>query len=580
MVRTPWTNSTLTGPQWIRRSLERLGVEFVFGLPGTQNSTIFDELSPSPIRVIVPTHELAASLMANGYARTARRPAVLLTIPGPGFTYALSGIAEARLDSAALVWICIAPKNHAERRFQLQAIEQHGIAKPLVKAVFEVEDTAEIARALGAAYQRAQSGEPGPVLVHLHEKALAGEARWEDPPEGDGFAAGGEASVDRAGDSPADPEPWREAARRIEASRKPLVIAGQGALGAADALRAFVERRRALVLTTTSGRGALPEDHPLSLGWECSGTRTGVLDELVEESDVVLALGVKFSHNAARGFRWKIPREKLIHVDTSEDVLGANYPAAIEVCADAGAFLREFEPDGEGGWSDEEAAHWKAQGRRRSWIEAPEPLLLADAPAAFFRDLREVLPRDAIVVTDSGLHQLLCRRWFRVDAPGGLLTPTDFQSMGFGLPAAIGAALAAPSRRVVVVMGDGGLLMSGLEMVTATKYDVSLLVLVINDGSYGLIRREQLAVNGIAEGSTLANPLFGDLAHAAHANYLSLGPPVHEGLRQALALQGVTLVEVRAEDSPSLVRLRSKGVLKRVAGTRMVKWLKGLLGGG
>ncbi len=660
MVKIPWNTSSLEGPQWVRRSLEELGVEFVFGLPGTQNSRIFDELASSAIRVIVPTHELAASFMANGYARVARRPAVLLTIPGPGFSYALSGIAEARLDSAAVLWISVAPRSGGEHRFQLQAIEQSEIARPLVKEIFEIQQTGNIARALASAYELACSGEPGPVLVHLSEEALGGQARWEPAGHGTGEdrpGAGGETEghegagasaaavagsgqpegVGHASDTgqsepgEGEAESWAEAARRIADSRKLLVLAGQGALGAAAELRSFVQRRRALVLTTTSGRGALPEDHPLSLGWECSGTRTGVLDRLVEESDTVLALGVKFSHNAARGFRWRIPREKLIHVDTSEEVLGANYPAAIEVCAEVGAFLRAVEEedptggdagvaneasaaDGGGpqserekapaddapasdpekapaasapaspapgrGWSDEEAARWKQRGRQGSWIDAPEPLLMGEKPERFFQALRNVLPRDGILVSDSGLHQMLCRRWFRVDTPGGLLTPTDFQSMGFGLPAAIGAALAAPSRPVALVVGDGGLLMSGLEMATAAKYGLSLTVIVINDGSYGLIRREQLASTGQASASELVNPLFGDLAHAAHANYLLLGNDLDEELQRAFALEGTTLVEVRAEDSRSLVRLRSKGALKRAVGTRMVKWLKGLLRGG
>jgi len=607
LPKAPWKSSKLRGSQWIRRSLELLQVDFVFGLPGTQNSPIFNALAHSPIRTIVPTHELAASFMAIGYARISGRPGVLLTIPGPGFTYALSGVAEAQLDSVPILWISIAPRNQKGRRFQLQAIEQSAIAHPLVKKIFHVEHTGNIARILKEAHASALAGEPGPVLVQLSEEALAGEERWEDspaqepssPPElnaqrddaGQAGADGG--GITTVGDSPGIPgtknaSEIAEAARRIAQSRRILVIAGQGAQGAAKPLREFVEKRRALVLTTTSGRGIVPEDHPLSLGFECSGTRAKILDDLVQASDTVLALGCKFSHNSSRGFRWKIPPEKLIHVDASEKVLQANYPAQLPIVSEVGEFLHALRTtsqrseetvseEGASGWSPQEAEDWKKRGPRESWIEAAEPLLLGEKPARFFEALREVLPRNSILVTDSGLHQLLCRRYYRVDEVAGLITPTDFQSMGFSLPAAIGASLADPLRKVVALVGDGGLLMSGLEILTAVKIEISLLILVINDGSYGLIRREQLAATGSAPGSTLINPSFEDFARAVHANYLALGNDFTEQLREALALDGVTLVEVKATDSPAMLLQRNKGTLKRAAGSRLLNWVKKLL---
>jgi len=190
--------------------------------------------------------------------------------------------------------------------------------------------------------------------------------------------------------------------------------------------------------------------------------------------------------------------------------------------------------------------------------------------------LRTALPRDAILVTDSGQHQMLARRYYRVLAPRGLVVPTNLQSMGFAIPAAIGARLAAPGRPAVALVGDGGLLMSGLELLTAVRTGLTLTVIVLDDGSYGLIKRGQLAAYGTAPGSDLLNPDYASLAEALGCHYVRVGADLEHDLAAALALPGVTLVVIPASEAPELRLIRAKGLIKRTLGDRLIRRLKRL----
>ncbi|HKI82744.1 MAG TPA: thiamine pyrophosphate-binding protein, partial [Candidatus Krumholzibacteria bacterium] len=468
------SDSDLPAPEIFCRTLLRLGVEVIFGLPGTQNEALFEALGRLGPRVVVPTHELAASFAVNGYARSSGRPGVLLTISGPGFTYALSGIAEAALDSAAVLHVVVSRSTQKDRKFQLQDIDQKAIAAPLVKRVFCVNKAEELRSTLETAYACAREDEPGPVLLEIESEALKKELSWQDSPGESGAAAAQEEFS----------EELRAAVARLKESKKTLLLLGQGAAGASEEARRLAEGLRAAVLSTSSGRGILPEDHPLSLGFEFSGTRAQARNALLERADLVLAVGCKFSHNSSHGFKLEIPPQKLIQVDRSREVLQGNYPASLRVRADARGFLtailRESEElfSGGRGWSSQELVDWRKRGLQSSWLELPEPSMLGKGPENFFTALRNVIPRDGLLVTDSGLHQLLARRYYKVFCPHGLLLPTDFQSMGFALPAALGVKFAHPERTVGVIVGDGGMAMSGLELLSAVKTKQQFCVLV------------------------------------------------------------------------------------------------------
>lgn len=551
--------------------LEARGIDHVFGVPGTQTLGLFDALRRSDLRFVLASHELGAAFMASGHYRASGRPAVVATIGGPGFTNALTGIAEARLDSVPLVHLVSAPATRPGEMFQLQAIDQAGIAKPIVKGCFLLRDGGDPAPVVHAAVDLALAGEPGPVLVEFESTGDDEEVRGgADAESGVESSAGPIASEPGAH----EPGPSLELLRsRWNAAERPLLLAGQGAVAGAPALRQIVEDGPVPVVTTPSARGILPEDHPAAMGFDVLRGGLDAVNELLARSDLILAIGCKLGHNGSAGFRLRLPETALVRIDRSPDVLSANYPASLTIRSDAATAL-EFLAAGSrsdrasGAWTDEEL------GSYRTRIRTPDPSAADPAVAGsengrtsgFFSWLRTAVPEETILVTDSGLHQVVARRWFDVLAPRGLILPSDFQSMGFGIPAGIGARLAAPGRPVVVLVGDGGLLMSGLEITTAVRERLPLLVIVFNDGKLNQIRWQQLRDSGHPFGVELANLDIETFARAVGAGYLAFDQTVEaESMASVLAGDRPTILEVKVGDSWSM-RSRAAGAkLKSVA---------------
>lgn len=553
------------GADSLCNALESLGVTCGFGVPGTQNVLLYESLRRSGIRSILANHELAASFMANGYFRASGKISPLFTIPGPGFTYALTGLAEALHDSVALLHIVGAPAVREGKRYGFQAIDQERIATPLVKRFYQVHKASEIPRTVAEAYREALTGEPGPVLLQWSRESLAGIPSGTLDPYRPG--PGGETLAD---------EPLLdEAAAILEKARKPVLFAGQGASAAADRVRELAERIHAPVITTASGRGILPEDHPLALGFDLVRSETAFLNEMIRTSDTVVVLGCKLTSAGTGGYRIELPADRLIRVDASGEALGSNYSARLAIRGDVGSVLERLHPKlkqsrgpSDGGWTSGEIETWKMRLRIRPGTSVPEPVFHGVTPptaASLIAQLRKALPRNGILVTDSGLHQGIVRRHFDVLAPRGLILPSDFQSMGFGLPAAIGAKLAAPERPVVALIGDGGFAMSGMEMLTAIREKIPLTVVVVNDGRLNLIRMQQFSEFGRSKCVDILNPDFGSFAAAVGAGYALVDGNAEDVLRSAVAADRVMLVEVRAGDSPAVHRARARGLARETA---------------
>jgi acetolactate synthase-1/2/3 large subunit len=561
-----------SGAELLCDALEAAQVGTVFGLPGTQNVDVYEALRRSRLESVLATHELAASFMANGYARASGRPGVLLTIPGPGFTYAVTGLAEAFLDSAPLLHIVGAPARRPGFRHALQAIDQAAVAGPIVKAVVRVERRAEIPRRTHEALGAALAEEPGPVMLELSAEALAEVGPAEDVPP---FTPPARRGPDAAA--------LAELARLVAESRRLVLYVGQGAAGAAAEVRALAEARGAPVIATTAGRGVLSEEHPLAFTFDFGRHASAALNEVLGRADLVLALGCKFSHNGAHGFRLELPPERLVRVDSSAANLAANYPSRLALHADVGLVLQGLASCTGGpapvgpGWSPGEVGGMWSAGRARLAAQVVEPRLhevVPDEPAGFFAALERALPEEACLVTDSGLHQMLARRHYRVRAPRGLIVPTDLQSMGFAIPAAIGAKRAAPTRPVVALLGDGGLLMSGLELVTAVREEVPLTVIVFNDGHLGIIRLQQLGAYGRAYKTEVGGPRLDAFAHSVGASYTRVrGARTEELLRSAVRARGVHVVEVALGDRPALMTVRG-----RALGASLLRRLRAMAG--
>lgn len=527
--------------------LEDSGVEVVFGLPGTQTLDLWEALRTSGLRTVVATSELGAAFMAGGLARATGRPGTLVTIGEPGFAFAVPGVVESLLDSVPLVHVAsgarrVAPGPAGELR-------QGEVARLIYKAVFEPTEPVEVSRALGEALASATSGEPGPVLVQV-APALLGSA-----------VAGGDAAVAAPAAAP-HPDHVAQLVDELRRATRPLLFCGSGVAGATDHVIRLAKALTAPVLTTTSGRGVIPESHPLSLSHDAVGADVKPLNELIRGCDLVLVVGARLSDNGTRGGGLVLPESTLVRIDASPDVLGGRYPARLEIVDDAerlvhlaaDALERER---GASTWSVAEIASWREQLAVESLPTFVEPLLGGQPAREFFRRVREVIPAATPVATDSGLHQYLVRAHLRVIASRTLLCPADFQSMGFGIPTAIGAA--AVCGPAVAIVGDGGFNINGTELVTAVRERLPVTVLVLVDRQLGLIRAQQLRRTGRPVGVAISCPDLELFARSIGADYLALADGDPSPLGELVVGGGVTVVEVPATDTAAVRRVQIRG---------------------
>jgi acetolactate synthase I/II/III large subunit len=564
-----------SGASRIVDALQASGVECVFGLPGTQTLELFEALRESSLRTVIATNELNAAFMAGGWAKVTGRPGVILTISGPGFMWALNGVAEARLDSIPLLHISGAPiDTPVGRRSRQQELPQAEIAAPLVKGVIEADQYSDPGLAVLDGLELAYTGEPGPVLLHVSSATLRREFRRVAlSPR---LAALSEDGV------------FAAVCARMHASQHPIFIVGQGTNTHGKLIAELATRIGAPVLTTPSARGVLPEDSVFNVAFDPFAGDIRVVNELVQRSDLIVAIGCKLGHASTAGFELKLPPARLIHIDASAEVVGANYPASLTVIADAGDALRAIlnSKPARSSWTANEIESWRARAGKQA-PDAWEPRV-AGTPARdarnFFETLRGAIPREAILVLDSGLHQILARRYYTVLAAAGLIMPTDLQSMGFAIPTAIGARLASPERVVIALLGDGGFAMTALALLSAAAEGISLVVVVFVDGKFGQIRMQQLSSYGVDHGVAIENPDMELLAAAVGARYeLVDDGNLADVIRNAVDYSGVTVVEVIVGDTHT-IRVKSavnrvRETTRRVAGPQLFGLLAKLFRG-
>lgn len=567
--------SARNGADLLVQGFEALGLDAVFGLPGTQLVAVFESLRRRGLRVVVPTHEMAAGFMAMGYARASERPrpGVVLTIPGPGFTYALTALAEAKLDAVPLIHVTLAPARSAAGAPGFQAVDQTTLARPLVKEIIEVRAPADVAAGLSQSAAVALEPPVGPVLLHLSQGAL-GDV--DGAPATEGGASAGERAD------------WSEVLSALRGARHPVVVVA-GDFDARE-LAVLAARDRVPVCVTPAARGAVPDDHLWGLTFDDQRTSLPTLNAFLSNVDLCLVLGGHLSHVATAGYEMAFPERHMIWVRPAAGGEGggeAHFPRARKVSGDPQDLLLAWRSDGVAAasrWTEDDLRRWRSRLRNEHHMAYPEPKVRGvpgGSPEQLFAGLAAALPREAIVVTDSGLHQVLARRYLQVQEPRGLIFPTDFQSMGFGIPAGLGAQLAAPARPVVALVGDGGFLITGLEMLTAVKEQVPLVVVVFNDGQLNLIRLHQIQEYGREHGVRVQGMDYAAFAEATGIAYRLVDGDPAAAMREALDAGGPALVEVRLGDTVAVDGARARSLARETAralmGRSLVRWLKRML---
>jgi acetolactate synthase I/II/III large subunit len=557
----------VSGADVLCATLEAAGVECVFGLPAAQTLQLYEALRRSAIRAIVPTHELAAAFMAGGYARASGKVGVLTTMAGPGFMYALAGIAEAKLDGTPLVHITLQPARGENGEPGFQAVDQRAIARPLVKATYAIEQWDAIPSVVTEALHVARSANPGPVLVEIAATALDASGRRNAPVE-----------LEQAEPSQDSIE---EVAALVAAARRPAIFVTGECFGATALLQEVAVRGRVPVCVPVPTRGILPEDHAWCLCFDEQRTALHALNTALQQFDLVVLLGANLGHASTAGAQLVLGQDRLVQVSTAGSSLGNGYGARMSVRAEPAAVLKRLAHAADAfasEWTAGDMDAFRARFADHQPRDPPEPLVGDVWPADFFSALRSALPRDAIVVTDAGLHQVLVRKHHLAFSPGGLMIPSDFQSMGFGLPAAIGAKLGAPDRAVLVVTGDGGFNISGLEMLTAVKERVPVIVVVFNDGELNLIRLEQFRRSGRSHAVGVLSPDFARLAASLGINYRRVAGDAAEAMRAAVASGESMLIDVPVSDSIMIHGMHARGAVgeaaARALGPELVGWLK------
>ncbi len=485
-----------TGGGAIVDCLKREGVPFVFGVPGGQTLGIMDALYHAPeIRFITVHDERAAAHMADGYARTTGRPGVCLTTTGPGATNLLTGIGGALHDSSPVIAVTANNRGRDLARDDAQEADHIALLKSLTKWSLLVTEVDRIPHAVREAFRRALGGSPGPVHLDFTREILESEQVEFAPLDPGQYRAEG-----RSG---GDARQIERAAELLSAAKSPTIWAGRGVLvsEASDAVIALAEKTGAALLTTYNGIGAIPADHPQAFG-SLSRHGTRVTKKVLAESDAVVVIGN--SLNAPTTFRWKLELpENLIQIDLDPAIIGRHYPFAVGITGDAGAAAEQLSaavstPDPSLDQArrsriarlQEEKSVWKSEIFPPELSQA-EPI----KPQYLMQALREALPRDGIVVGGAG-NPGIWTNLLEIYEPRSYMKPVGFGNMGFALPAAIGAKLARPNRTVACVIGDGSLGMCISEIETAVREQAPVVIVLMDNFSYGNIKQEQLTYFG------------------------------------------------------------------------------------
>jgi acetolactate synthase-1/2/3 large subunit len=499
-----------TGAEIMWEVLAREGVEVVFGYPGGAIMPAYDAMLKYKTRHVLVRHEQGASHMADGYARASGRVGVCLATSGPGATNLVTGIATAMLDSVPMVAITgqVASKYIGTDAFQETDIT--GVTLPITKHNYLVTRAQDIAPMMREAFYVARSGRPGPVLVDITKDAQQAitEFLWDDKP------------VRLPGYRPdhrALPEELRRAIDLIDHAERPVIFCGHGiiAAGASALLRDLVEKTGIPVASTLLGLGGFPASHPLSLGMMGMHGEAWV-NQAIQEADLIVALGMRFDDRVTGKLETYAPRARKIHCELDPAEINKNVRVDVALIGDVADTLRSILP----AVAKRDRSSWIARVNEFKGDSAVRDIQTMPHSGQLFaahvmHDLWRITEGKALVVSDVGQHQMWEAQYYKHDYPRKLITSGGLGTMGFALPAAIGAKFARPDEEVWVVVGDGGFQMTAAELSTCAQEGIKVNVAIINNGYLGMVRQwQQFFYGGRYAGTPMRSPDFVKLADA------------------------------------------------------------------
>jgi acetolactate synthase-1/2/3 large subunit len=527
--------TTQNGAQLLTRALEAEGVDLLFGYPGGAIMPFYDALTGSSLKHILVRHEQGAALAANGYARASGRVGVCIATSGPGASNLVTGIADAFLDSAPMVVITGQVSTALMGTDAFQELDVFGMTLPIVKHSFLLRSVEDLPRVVHEAFRIAREGRPGPVLIDLPKDVQLADASHLAP----------------LNPAPAAPPPApaqvdiAQAIAAIASAERPVIYGGGGVAlaDAVDAFRAFVEASEMPAVLTLRGLGNLPTEHPQLLGMlGMHGCRAANI--AVQEADLLVCIGARFDDRATGKLAEFAPRARIVHLDADRREISKLRRADVGVPGNVAESLKAMTG------ARANCKPWLAQclaQREKHAARYDAPGRDVYAPA-LLRRLSEIAPRDAIVSCDVGQHQMWVAQHWKFDHPRNHLTSGALGTMGFGLPAAIGAQFACPKRTVVLVSGDGSFMMNLQELATVGRFKLPIKMVLLDNQALGMVRQwqELFFDKNYSEVDLSDNPDFAALARVfgIPALHVDQRENVEDALHALMATPGPAFLHV------------------------------------
>ena len=539
-----------TGAQLIWECLVHEGVTTVFGYPGGAILPAYDAILDYPIRHVLVRHEQGATHMADGYARASGKVGVAMATSGPGATNMVTGIATAMMDSSPMVCITGQVPSKLIGYDAFQETDITGITLPITKHNYLVTRVEDIMPIMKEAFHLAKSGRPGPVLVDITKDAQQASIEWEWDPR----------PVKMRGYHPLKPVTSAElaqAADLIRHSRRPVILAGQGVIQSAamKELITFAERLDVPIAMTLLGLGGVPASHRLNLGMMGMHGEAWV-NHAIQEADLLMAFGMRFDDRVTGNTKTYAPHAKKLHIDIDPSEINKNVHADAFIVGDLRETLKDLldvlEPSDHAPWIAY-IESMKGDAAVRDIQTLPDTGHLYAAHV--INDIWRITGGKAIVVTDVGQHQMWEAQYYHHETPRSLITSGGLGTMGFAVPAAIGAKMAMPDAEVWAIVGDGGFQMTQCELTTAAQEGVKINIAIINNGFLGMVRQwQEFFYERRYSATPLRSPDFVKLAdaHGLAGYRVDKRGDVEDVVQRARAAEGTVLIDFRVEQEDSV----------------------------
>ena len=542
----------MTGAQILWECLMREKVEVVFGYPGGAIMPVYDVMLDYPVHHVLTRHEQGAAHMADGYARVSDKVGVALATSGPGATNLVTGITTAMMDSSPLVCITGQIQSHLLGKDAFQEADVTGITLPITKHNFLITRADEVDQTVRKAFHIARSGRPGPVLIDFCKDAQIEKTNFIKDQSSE--------KLSLPGYRPPEHIPEKElikAAELIKDAEQPVILAGQGVLmsGAMEMLESFATKTQTPVAMTLLGLGALPSSHPLSLGM-MGMHGEAYCNQAIQKADLLLAFGMRFDDRVTGNLRTYAPLARKIHVDIDPTEVDKNVDVDLPLMGDLKTVLTELIPLV--GEYDHEAWKaqidtWKTDTRERSILSWQENGKLH--AARVIHDLWKITDGKAIIATGVGQHQMWTAQYYLFDEPYRLITSGGAGTMGFGLPASIGAWFACPDQEIWLIDGDGSFQMTQCELSTAVQEGANVKVAILNNGFLGMVRQwQEFFMNKRYAATPITGPDFVKLAdaHGIPGKRITEPEDITSAIQFARKTPGPVVLDFRVEKEESV----------------------------